>query len=115
MRNRRKNPRVRARGMAVHVNAAGKRHACHVENISMGGLFVRTDDLLDVGTIVRIDMVRPGWKKLLQLGGRIVTRNDAASAAANKALPGMGVEFTGLTAEQRERLQKLLADLGLPA
>src|SRR5438128_5230067 len=113
MRNRRKNPRVRARGMAVHVSVGGKRHPCVVDNISIGGLFVRTDSLLEVGTEVRIDLVRPGWKKALQLDARIVTRTDATAANAAKKAPGMGVQFTGVRGEQRERLQKLLVELGL--
>lgn len=48
--NRRKHARVRARGIAAHLRGPLGRSACQVENISIGGLFVRTDQVLDVGT-----------------------------------------------------------------
>jgi len=113
VRNRRKNPRVRARGLAVHVSANGRRHPCVVENISIGGLFIRTDSLLELGSEVRVDLVRPGWKKMLQLGARIVSRTDAGGSHA-KLTPGMGVQFFGVRGEQRDKLELLLHELGLP-
>ena len=115
MRNRRKNPRIRARGLAVHVSANGRRHPCVVENISIGGLFIRTDSLLDLNTDLRVDLVRPGWKKALQLGARVVSRTDPVAAHVSKVAPGMGVQFFGLRGEQRDRLEQLLVELGLPA
>ena len=113
MRNRRKSPRVRARGLAVHVSANGRRHPCVVENISVGGLFIRTDSLLDLGAEVQVDLVRPGWKKMLQLGARIVSRTDAGGRDARQP-PGMGVQFFGVRGEQRDKLDVLLQELGLP-
>ncbi|MGZ6143768.1 MAG: PilZ domain-containing protein, partial [Myxococcales bacterium] len=41
--NRRRFPRVRARGVAAHLRTEHGRAACQVENVSLGGLFVRTD------------------------------------------------------------------------
>lgn len=113
MRQKRHAPRVRARGLAVHVSTAGKRLPCVAENISIGGLFVRTDEELPVGTDVRLDVVRPGWKKVLTLGARVVSRIDPSTAQVKRMRPGIGMQFFSLVADQRTRLQGLLEELGI--
>jgi Tfp pilus assembly protein PilZ len=112
MRNRRKNPRVRARGLAVHINAAGQRHPCVVENISLGGMFVRTDRLEHVGTGVAVLLVKPGWKKQLSLTARITSRIDGIAGKAR--VPGLGLQFTALDGDAHDRLRSLLHQLGAP-
>jgi uncharacterized protein (TIGR02266 family) len=112
--NHRRHPRVRARGLAAHLCTEHGRAAAMVENISLGGLFVRTDKLQEVGTEFYVDVVSPGWKRPLTLQARITSRVDALESRVSKRPPGMGIQFLRVDEKQRERLRKLLAELGAP-
>jgi uncharacterized protein (TIGR02266 family) len=82
-------------------------------NISKGGLFINTRKPLPVGTDVRILIQLPGAAFPHELEGR-VTRVTEYDNHANM-VPGMGVEFTGVSAERLEEIehfvQKLRHDL----
>ena len=110
--NRRRHPRVRARGVAAHLRTEHGRSACQVENVSLGGIFVRTDRLEEVGTEIFIDLVKPGWKRQLTLNARITSRVDAIDGRLSKRMPGMGIQFLRLDDKQHERLASLLRELG---
>ncbi len=113
--NRRRHPRVRAQGIVAHLRGPTGRHPCQVENISIGGLFVRTDQVLDVGTQLEVDLVRPGWKRGLSFFVRVTSRIDPLAGRFARITPGMGLQFFGKMDEtQRERLLTLLRELGAP-
>ena len=113
--NRRRHLRVRAQGIVAHLRGPSGRYPCTVENISVGGLFVRTDRVLDVGTRMEVDLVRPGWKRGLSFYVRVTSRIDPLAGRFAKITPGMGVQFFGKMEEtQRERLLALLRELGAP-
>ncbi|MGZ6124124.1 MAG: PilZ domain-containing protein [Myxococcales bacterium] len=111
--NRRRYPRVRAQGLAAHLRSERGRTQCVVENISLGGLFLRTDRLEDVGTKVSLLLVKPGWKKQLTLTARVTSRIDALAGQARR-VPGLGLQFTEVDGECHERLRALLRQLGAP-
>jgi uncharacterized protein (TIGR02266 family) len=92
------------------LSASGKRIRSTAENISRGGLFARTDEDLPVGTLLRIDVVRPGWKQALTLGGRVVRKADR-QAIQEGSPPGVGVEFGELDEHRLSRLQQTLIEL----
>src|SRR5689334_17417765 len=104
--NRRRYPRVRAQGLAAHLSTDHGRTQCVVENISLGGMFVRTDRLEQVGTGVAVLLVKPGWKKQLALKARVTSRVDGIGAHATR-IPGLGLQFTGLDGDSHERLRSL--------
>jgi PilZ domain-containing protein len=111
--NKRKHPRVRARGVAANVRAQEVlKTGCVVENISAGGLLVRTDQVLEPGTPVVMDLVRPGMKKLLKVSGRVVGRVEKVPNSP-ATVPGLRVQFDPMPDETNERLVQLLRDLGL--
>src|SRR4051812_5806082 len=113
-KNQRRFPRVRARGVAAHLRTEHGRTACQVENVSMGGIFVRTDRLEEVGAEIFVDLVSPGWKKQLSLSARITTRIDALDSRISKRMPGMGLQFISLDDKQHDRLASMLRELGAP-
>jgi len=111
--NKRKHPRVRARGVAANLRAQEVlKTGCVVENISAGGLLVRTDQALEAGTPVVMDLVRPGMRKLLKLSGRVVGRAEKGTGTPAQ-MPGLRVQFDPMPDETTERLLQLLRDLGL--
>ena len=104
---------MRAQGLAAHLRTDTGRMQCLVENISLGGMFVRTDKLEQVGTDVAVLLVKPGWKKQLTLTARITSRIDGLAGQV-KRIPGMGLQFTAMDGDCHERLRSLLRQLGAP-
>lgn len=80
----------------------------------MGGIFVRTDRLEEVGSQIFVDLVKPGWKRQLTVTARITSRVDAIDSRLSNRMPGMGLQFIGLDEKQRARLLSLLRELGAP-
>jgi Tfp pilus assembly protein PilZ len=110
--NVRKHPRVSAQGLAAHLRGGRGRTVCVVENISLGGIFVRTDQLEEVGTDVSLDLVKPGWKKQLTLTARITSRVDTLEQGSSRRGPGLGMQFTQVDEVRHDRLVSLLRELG---
>jgi len=112
-KEKRKHARVRPRGVAAHVRAANASFACQVENLSAGGLFLRTDQQLPRGTPLQLDLVKPGGRKALHLAAAVagvITPEEAFSA---HLIPGLGVQFVELGDEEARRLEELLTALGV--
>ncbi len=103
-------PRIGVADLSVKLAAAGKKIECVAENISRGGLFARTEEELPVGTQLRIDVVRPGWKDALSLGGSVVRRADW-QAIQGRGPPGVGIQFSALDEKVQARLQQALVEL----
>ena len=70
-KEKRKYTRVRPRGVVAHVRGPSAAFACQVENLSAGGLFLRTEQQLPHGTALHIDLVKPGGRKSLHLSGLV--------------------------------------------
>jgi hypothetical protein len=100
----RRHRRVEAKGVAAHIDADAD-DDFQIENISAGGLFIRTTSSLPIGMPVRVDLLKPGAKSggVLALNGRVVS----------VVSDGVGIEFTALSHETEKKLHALLRDLGL--
>ena len=112
-KEKRKNARVRPRGVVAHVRAPTASFACQVENLSAGGLFLRTDQQLPRGTPLQLDLVKPGGRRTLHLSAAVagvITPEEAASA---RFIPGLGVQFVEVGEEEAQRLEELLTALGV--
>src|SRR6185295_10847418 len=82
--NKRKYPRVEGKGVAAYLRLNGHNAGCTVQNISVGGIFVRTDRFLPVGTKLAFDLVKPGMKKALTVSGWVVGVITAELSARTK-------------------------------
>lgn len=85
--------------------------AMQVENISAGGLFVKSDDLLPIGSPIALELMDGAPSAPLKLTGRVVGHVTRWQAKTHGRTPGMGIQFDPLTAESQKRLDKLLASL----
>jgi type IV pilus assembly protein PilZ len=74
----------------------------NITNISEVGIFVRTDEPLEVGTRLTMKFAPPG-RDTLVLTGQVAWVNPIRMLASNPN-PGMGVRFIDLSQESRERL-----------
>lgn len=110
--NRRRHPRVSAPRLAATVRLGEQGTACLLQDISRGGLSLRTEKPFAVGMLLSMALLRPGWKQPLQLSGRVVAASPRASGRGGAVGTTVGVAFEGLTPPALERLQALLAELG---
>jgi type IV pilus assembly protein PilZ len=78
----------------------------YITNISEMGIFIRSDDPPRIGTSLRLRFSIDGAEPL-ELAGVVVWINPLRPAGENLN-PGMGVRFTDLTSEQRERVVDLV-------
>ena len=80
----------------------------YTSNISIGGLFIQTQDPLEVGTLFRIRFRIPGDPEPVETDAEVcwILRPEDAGALQ----PGMGVRFASLKEEDRARVEDLLKD-----
>lgn len=108
----RKHGRVRAKGVASHLrDGAQLITGLWVENLSMGGAFIRTATPHPKGSAVVIDLVKPGMKHSIRLTGRVASLVAPSDSIDAKVVPGMGIEFDTLPGDVAYRLKELLVSL----
>lgn len=78
----------------------------YITNISEMGIFVRSNDPPAVGTVLRLRFPIDG-EPPLELSGVVAWINPLRTDRENLN-PGMGVRFTDLSPEQRERVVSLV-------
>lgn len=74
-----------------------------ITNISEMGIFVATREPLEVGTELTLRFVPPGAAEPFVLAGQVQWVNPVRMLSENPN-PGMGVRFTNLSRDDRERL-----------
>lgn len=74
-----------------------------IANISEFGIFVRTQEPLEVGTRLTLNFTPPGSDEAFVLHGQVQWVNVVRMLADNPN-PGMGIRFVDLTSEARARL-----------
>ena len=87
----------------VEFDRLGRRVQAVSEDVSVRGVFVRTDELLAVGAEVELAIRLPGGPPL-PLAARVIHLLTPAAARALGRRPGMGFEFVGLDGGSRQRL-----------
>ena len=79
----------------------------NITNISEFGIFVRTQEPLEVGTRLILRFAPPGSDEPFVLTGQVQWVN-AVRMLADNPNPGMGIRFVELKADERERLVELI-------
>jgi Tfp pilus assembly protein PilZ len=105
----RRHRRVGAKGVTAQIDADD----CNIENISVGGLFIRTTSPMPIGMPVRVDLTKPGFASSLQVSGRVVSVVTEAESERLDSPPGVGIEFDPLPHAAEKQLHALLRELGL--
>jgi type IV pilus assembly protein PilZ len=73
-------------------------------NISIGGMFIRTDKPKDEGTLVYLQFYLRDGAKLIEGLGRVVRVNPAG----DQAEVGMGIEFVNFDEESMELIRQIV-------
>ncbi len=79
------------------------------ENISEGGLFIKTSNPLPVGTEITIEFLLPLLNEPIRVKGRVEWHTEMPGV--RKLTPGMGVSFQGLTPEDKEKINRIVRAL----
>jgi hypothetical protein len=106
---RRKHQRLRAKGLSARV-AVDPELDCPVEDLSHGGLFLKTDASLPLGTLVPLELRRNG-RRVVTLQGWIVRAVPDPDTPPD-ATPGLGVVFEDLTPDVEVEIAELMATSG---
>jgi uncharacterized protein (TIGR02266 family) len=90
---RRTDPRYDRR-VEVEIVAAGKHYRVTTRNLSLGGMFVDTDELLPEQTTIQVRFKVPTQPELVDVAGEVrwVEPGEAGKPG------GMGIRFQGLRA-----------------
>jgi uncharacterized protein (TIGR02266 family) len=101
----REHPRfVTPNQVQVSVREKSELRALWVENISKGGLFVRTDRPPAWGT--RVEVVLDAGRSRLPLQAKVVHIVDGVMARRMNLQAGVGLQFVDLTADKRELIHR---------
>jgi uncharacterized protein (TIGR02266 family) len=95
-----KDRRFRRRTVRILVDfQCGNGFRCEYATIlGAGGLFVSTEDPLEVGSPIMVRFRLPGGEQVHQIEGRVVWNQRAISGERIARAPGMGVEFVNAVA-----------------
>ena len=76
-------------------------------NISIGGMFIRTDKPKDEGTLVYLQFYLRDGAKLIEGLGRVV-RVNSSDLPDGAAAEGMGIEFVNFDEESMELIRQIV-------
>jgi type IV pilus assembly protein PilZ len=99
-RSRRRERRFRRRKVRVLVDfqgSTGVRYE-YATTLGAGGLFIETEEPIDVGTPIRVRFRLPESDRVHQIEGRVAWHQQARPDAPTTRAPGMGIEFLDATA-----------------
>lgn len=91
-------------GMGVYSDS--NFYAGFSRDVSEGGIFVATYDLLPIGTSVEVEFSLPGGHDI-RCGGEVRWVKDPVDNERVK--PGMGIQFTDLAEEALEAIKEFVA------
>jgi len=88
------------------------------ENLSEGGLFVGTQNILPIGTLIRMEFTLPTFPDAVSVVGEVrwvrspnafsKDHNNFSSGGGDAGRPGMGIQFKELTPEVSKAITKFI-------
>lgn len=112
-RNQRRHARVKTKAMSSRVRVGGALHlGLAVENLSLGGAFVRCAQVPPLHSYASIELAVPGVNQPRVLAGKVAFAVSTTDAAARKVSPGFAIEFVQpLPRHVQAGLERLLREL----
>ncbi|MFP4600243.1 MAG: TIGR02266 family protein [Persicimonas sp.] len=105
---RREQPRV-AVNLAVTMTSDSNFYVGFADNVSEGGLFVATHELLPIGDTIDLEFRLPDQDEPFEVKAEICWHRTV-SDRRNGVLPGFGARFVDLDDEDHDRLQSFVDD-----
>jgi uncharacterized protein (TIGR02266 family) len=84
-------------------------------NLSSGGIFLETGELLPVDSTLKVDFILPDGGRVIKCAGRVSWLNHPESIK-NQSLPvGMGLQFVNLSLDDVDSIRRFIKDQVLTA
>ncbi|MGC8580276.1 MAG: TIGR02266 family protein [bacterium] len=80
-------------------------------NFSEGGIFLKVTEPIPIGKQVSMKFTIPNDVNLLEATGIVRWYISAKEAQLNNISPGIGIEFTGMTEETKQRIKSFINDI----
>jgi uncharacterized protein (TIGR02266 family) len=105
----RSSPRIPAR-IRVSISLDGNREVLsdYTVNLSTGGIFLETDQVLALGTPLQLDFILTDPQRRITCAGRIAWINSPEHKLKPKLPCGLGIQFVGLRLEDIEFLRQYI-------
>jgi Tfp pilus assembly protein PilZ len=103
--------RVRASELFAEVSKGQVKLRWDVDNLSLGGAYVRADAVLPPGTTMPLTLCAPWLARPVKVEAEVVFSFDGISARARLVSQGMGLRFLGGSAETERALEELVKSL----
>lgn len=107
---RRKAPRV-AGSLRVKFESVKELYEEFTQNISKGGLFIKTTESFSSGDLLDIYLEISGSFKAIKLQGKVVHFVSSEAAKKSGSAQGIGVQFIDLSKGQIDHLRKVIEDI----
>lgn len=82
-------------------------------NLSTGGLFLETNNILPVDTPLDVEFILPNSDKIIRCKSRVAWVNHPELIKSPHLPIGMGLQFTGLTLEQMDSIRQFIKEQNL--
>jgi uncharacterized protein (TIGR02266 family) len=103
--NRRRQPRIH-RPVEVNYCFEAKFFSEFTMSLSMGGLYVKTVQPLEIGSLFHVDFNLPGFDHLFKIRGKVIWIKVAEDF---NGPPGMGIKFFGVPESDKRTLLQFIA------
>lgn len=104
--NRRRHPRIyRPVEVQIHTGEDTPRRASTM-SLSMGGLYVKTDEPMAVGSLFTVEFSLPDFEHLFKARGEVIWIKISPDVHGP---PGMGVRFHGVREDEKMALVRYIA------
>jgi uncharacterized protein (TIGR02266 family) len=91
-RQRRRFRRKKVRVLVDYRGSGGIRYE-YATTIGAGGLFIETEEPIAIGTPIKVRLRLPGFDRIHEIEGRVVSHEQVISGEPTTRPPGMGIEF----------------------
>ncbi len=98
--------------VVLRIQSAERLRENYLKDLSEGGLFLKADRVLPIGSELTVELWPPGWTDSLALTARVVRVVEGPLESGK--VPGMGVSFHDVAPETAAGLKQLLAEHGRP-
>jgi len=107
-RNRRKDDRVPKKFKVAYASPQALKES-YLFNISLGGVYIKTNSPLSPGTRFMLKIFLPDGKEELEVECAVAWAQTNDQVTPNqKHPPGMGIEFLNLSSEGKKRIESIL-------
>lgn len=106
--SQRASPRINTKVLVRFGFNGEMSHHDYSVNLSSGGLYLASEEQIELGQEIRLEFMLPGTTQTLQCHGRIAWINQGPQRKRQDLADGLGIEFISLTPEKRRRLQQFV-------